>query len=235
MRGLKKQKRTAIEAIARRFSATWEEGEDPPDAYIMVAGKRVAVDITTIKLHGTGLGNAAKPRLRFDKVATRLIEYLQATLGETVPNGMTVLLTITAPIRLPSKTAASLKDRIQTLLGRGSPSRDEEDTFHGNRVQIRLLRDDSGRAPRMIGFVHNSDTDPLLLLDLTRELLELFSAEAGRRAPRLAGDRWLVVIGAGGFACLEAYRYIYSQLHMATDFKKILMVFGDGRVGTLTG
>jgi hypothetical protein len=74
MRDLKKQERTAIEAVARRFSATWEKGSDPPDAYIMVAGKRVAVDITTLKRRGTGQGNAAKPRLRFDKVATRLIE-----------------------------------------------------------------------------------------------------------------------------------------------------------------
>jgi hypothetical protein len=129
MRDLKKQERTAIEAVARRFSATWEKGSDPPDAYIMVAGKRVAVDITTLKRRSTGQGNAAKPRLRFDKVATRLIERLQATLGETVPDGMTVLLTITAPIRLASKTAASLEDKIQTLLGRGSPGRDEKDTI----------------------------------------------------------------------------------------------------------
>jgi hypothetical protein len=235
MRGLNKQERTAIEAVARRFTATWEEGEDPPDAYIMAAGKRVAVDIATIKRHGTGLGNAAKPRLRFDKVATRLVERVQAALGETVPNGLTVLLTITAPIRLPSKTAASLEDRIHTLLGRGSPDRDEKDTIHGNRIHIRLLRDGPERAPRMIGFVHNSDTDPLPLLEITRELLELFSAEAGRRAARLAGDRWLVVMSAGGIACLDAYRYIYSQLRMATDFKKVLMVFGDGRVGMLTG
>ena len=110
MRCLKKQERTAIEAVARRFSATWEKGSDPPDAFIMVDGKRVAVDITTLKRRRTGQGNAATPRLRFDKVATRLIERLQATLGETVPDGMTVLLTITAPIRLPSKTAASLEE-----------------------------------------------------------------------------------------------------------------------------
>jgi hypothetical protein len=234
MRDLKKQERTAIEAVARRFSATWEKGNDPPDAYIMVARERVAVDITTLKRRGTGQGNAAKPRLRFDKVATRVIERLQATLGETVPDGMTVLLTITAPIRLPSKTAAALEDKIQTLLGRGSPGRHEKDTVHGNRVQIHLLRDESGRAPKMIGFVH-SDADPLLLLNMTRELLELISGEAGRRAPRLAGDRWLVVISAGGISWLEAYRYIYSQLRMATAFKKILMVFAEGRVGMLTG
>jgi hypothetical protein len=234
MRDLKKQERMAIETVAKRFSATWEKGGDPPDAYIMVAGRRAAVDIATLKRRGTSHPDAAKPRLRFDKVATRLVERLQAVLSETVPDGMTVLLTITAPIRLPSKTAASLQHKIQNLLGRRSPGRDEKDAIHGNRVQIRLLRDESERAPKMIGFVHNSDSDPLLLLNMTRELLELISAEAGRRAPRLGGDRWLIVISARGISCLEAYRYIYSQLRMATDFKKILMVFGDGRVGMLT-
>jgi hypothetical protein len=235
MREMKKQKRTAIEAVARRFSATWEEGGDRPDAWLTVAGKRVAVDVTTLKRRGTGQGNTARPRLRFDKVATRLMARLKATLGEIVPDGMTVLLTITAPIWLPSKTAASLEDKIHTLLGRRSPGRDAKDTIHGNRVQIRLVRHESARAPKMIGFVHNPDSDPLLLFNMTRELLELASAEAGSRAPRLAGDRWLVVISVRESSCLEAYRAIYSQLRMETDFKKILLVFGDGRVEMLTG
>jgi hypothetical protein len=233
MKELEKQERAAIEAVARRFSATWEKGSGPPDAFLMVAGKRVAVDITTLKRRGAGQGGAAKPRLRFDKVATRLIERLEAALGESVPDGMTVLLTITAPIRLPSQTAASLEEKIRTLLGRGSTGRDEKDTIHGNCVRIRLLRNESERAPKMIGFVHNFDSDPLLLLNMTRELLELVNAEVGRRAPRQAGDRWLVVISAGGISCLEAYRYIYSQLSVATGFKKILMVFADRRVGML--
>ena len=137
MRNLNKQERAAIEAVARRFSATWEKGGDLPDAYIVVDGKRVPVDITTLKRRGTGQGSTAKPRLRFDKVVTRLIERLQAVLGETVPDGTTVLLTVTAPIRLPSRTAASLEDKIQTLLGRRSPGRDEQDTIHGNHVRIR--------------------------------------------------------------------------------------------------
>src|SRR5580704_1096605 len=210
MRDLNKQERTAIEAIARRFSATWEKGSDPPDAYIVLAGKRVAVSIATLRARSNGPGNAAKPGLRFDKVATRLIERLQATLGETVPDGVTVLLTITAPIRLPSKTAATLQGRIQELLGRGAPGRDAKATIHGNRVQIRLLRGQSERAPKLIGFVHNADSDALLLLNMTRELLELISAEASSRAPKFTSDRWLVVISAGGISYLEAYRCIYS-------------------------
>ncbi|HET7841187.1 MAG TPA: hypothetical protein VFM21_06255, partial [Terriglobia bacterium] len=190
MSDLKGQERTALEAVARRFSATWEGGSDNADAYITSAGERAAVDIRTIKRRGTGQGDA-KLHLRFDKVATRLMERLQATCGETLPDGMTVLVTVTAPIRLAAKTAAVLEDKIR-LLGRGSPGRDVKDTIHGNRVRIRLLRNESERAPKMIGFVHNPDTDPPLLFNLTCELLEI-SAEADSRARRHAGDRLLVL------------------------------------------
>jgi hypothetical protein len=235
MRDLKKQERTAIEAVARRFSATWEKGSGHPDAYVTVGGKRVAVDLTTLKWRGSAQANAAKPRLRFDKAVTRLIERLRAALGEAVSDGMTVVLTVTAPIRLPAKTAASLEDKMQALLRRGSPGRDKKDTIHGNRVQIRLVRGTPRRAPAVIGLVHHSDSDPQLLLNMTREWLERIGAEAARRAPRLADERWLVVMSAGGTSYVEVHRYICSELRLATVYKRVLMVFRDGRVGMLTG
>src|SRR5579862_8231056 len=113
MKDLKKHERTAIEAVARRFSARWEKSTGGPDAYLTVAGKRIAVDSAALTRRGTGQGEAAKPRLRFDKVVIKLMERLQSTCGEIVPEGMTVLLTVTAPIRLAAKTAAALEDKIQ--------------------------------------------------------------------------------------------------------------------------
>ena len=234
MRDLGKQERIALDAVARRFSATWRQRSGPSDAFVVAGGRPVAVEIRTLKKRGTGQSNGAKPRLRFDKVVTRLFERLQATLGDAVPEGTTALLTVTAPIRLASKTAASLEGKIKSLLARGSPCRDERGTIHGNRVRIRVLRKVSERAPKMIGFVHNSDLDPLMLLDMTRELLELISTEASRRAPKRAGDRWLVLISLRASSSLEAYRYIYSQLGMAPAFERAVMVFGDGSVGMLT-
>lgn len=111
---------------------------------------------------------SARPRLRFDKVATRLIERLKTTLGKTVPDGMTLLVTITAPIREPANTAATLEDKIRALLGRGSLRRVRKHTIHGNRVQIRFLTGVSARAPNVIVFVHNPETDPLQLLSMAR-------------------------------------------------------------------
>lgn len=228
------RERTAVEAVAKRFSATWEKSSDPAGACLVVPGKRVGVDIATLKGCVAGSANATKPRLRFDKVVARLMERLQASLAGAVPDGVTVALTITAPIRLASKTAAELEQKIQALLVRGPTGRDERNTLHGNHVRIRLLKGGSQRAPKLMGFVHNSDTDPLLLLDMTREMLDL-GVKYGRRPKGFAGDRWLVVRSSGGISLLEAYRHIYSRLRVDTGFQKILMVFGDGRVGELTG
>lgn len=229
----KKHERAAIEAVARRFSATWGKSQGASGASITVDGRLIAVTIATLKRLGTGRRNVAKPRLRFDKVATSLIERLQATLGGIVPDGMTMLLTVTAPICLPSKTAAALEDETQFLLRRKSSGRDVKETIHGNRVRIRILRGESKRAPKMIGFVHNSDSNALLLLNMAQESIEQIGAESGKRVPGLAGIRWLVVISPRGISCPEVYRYIYSQLRAAAGFRKILAVNGDGHVDVL--
>ena len=107
--------------------------------------------------------------LRFDKVATRVIGHLRAALVKIVPDGMTVLVTITAPIRLPAKTAVALEAKTDTLLRRKWAGRDYRGTINGNRVRIRLLRDQPARAPKLIGFVHNPDMDPRLLFEMVEK------------------------------------------------------------------
>lgn len=94
MRDLTTQERAAMEAVTGYFSATWEKDG------LTLAGKHVAVHLRTLPRLGTGHGKQTKPRLRFDKVVVRLMECLQGTLDKIVPEGTTVLLTVTAPIRL---------------------------------------------------------------------------------------------------------------------------------------
>ena len=165
------------------------------------------------------------------------MEHLQAALGQTVPDGTIVLLAITAPIRVASKTASALEAKIQTLLRCGSPRHDVKEAILGNRVQIRFWKGQSGLSPKVIGFVHNSGSNPRQLLDMTCEFLDLANVQIGRRAPSLApkrlGGRWLVVTTTRGISCLQALRSIHSQLRMPAVYKKVLMLFRDGRIGLL--
>jgi hypothetical protein len=234
MSDLRKQERIAIEAVARHFSATWEMPSDSSGIYLTVAGRRVAVGVVTLKRHGACQADTPKIRLRFDRVAMRLIESLNTALGKAVPGGTTAIVTVTAPVRMASKTAAELEERIQTLLSRRLPSRDEKATIYGNRIRIRFVRDGSVHVPRVIGFVHNPETDPLLLLNVASELLDLAKARARGRVVESAADCWLVVISARGSSCLEVYRHVFSHLRLSAKFKRVLMVFADGRVGELS-
>jgi hypothetical protein len=233
---MRKRERAAIDAVARHFSATWERGEEPPDAYLTIARKRIAVEVTTIGQRIAARGGITTPRLRFDRVALRLVRRLQARLGESVPGGRTLIVTITAPIRAPSKTAAALEDRIRARLARRSAPADAKDTIHGNQIRIRLVKGGSTRASKVIGFVHNPDSDAGVLLDITQSLLEGIGAKAGQGAPAgSAGDRWLVLAGADRVSQVEPYRHVYSQLSCPTGFEKILMVLAGGRIETLAG
>lgn len=234
MSGLNKQEQFAIAAVARRFSATFEKSGNPSRPSIIVAKKRIAIEIAVLKPRGARRANVVRPHLRFDRVVLRLMERLQTAFAQTVPNGTTVLLTVTAPIRLASKTTVALEDKVQTLLRRESPLPDAKEMIHGNRIHIRILRGLSASAPKMIGFVHNLDSDPLLLLNMSQELLDLAGSAAISRTASRTGDRWLVVLSDRGISCLEAYRYIYSHLRMPAIFKKILIVFSDGQVEGLT-
>lgn len=96
----------------------------------------------------------AKPGLRFDKVATRLVERVRRAVERSVPDGKTLVFTVTAPIRQPSKTAAELEEKILKALVRRSARVEIDDVIHGNHVRVVLvpLRKRNARA---IGIVHN--------------------------------------------------------------------------------
>ena len=208
MSGVGKRERAALEAVARHFSATWEKGEAPPDAYLTIAGKRIAVEVTTTKLRIAERGGLTKPRLRFDRVALGFVRRLQA-----------------AP-----------EDNIRTYLARQSAHGEAKHTIHGNQIRVRLVKGGSRRTTKVIGFVHNPDSDPDVLFDITLSLIERIGAKARTGAPaRSAGDRWLVLAGDDRFSHMETYRHVYPQLSIPTDFKKVLMVLADGRIETLTG
>ena len=144
-----------------------------------------------------------------------------------------MVLTITAPIRLASKTAGALEAKLPMLSGRGSPGRDRMFTIHRNRVRVRLLTHISVQAPRLIGFVHNADSDPVLLMNLTEEWIRLLKAEASRRKARPACDRWLIVTSVDGMPSLQAHHYICSQLPMPGGINRIFIADGNGRVEVL--
>jgi hypothetical protein len=121
-----------------------------------------------LKVDGLSTSQAG---LRFDRVVVGVLGALRSYAEETAPDGVTVLVTISAPIRLPAKTADALKQDIKTLISSGRSGVSHAAAVNGNSVQLRIVREGSDRSPRLIGFVHNPGSNPALLLDIAERWL----------------------------------------------------------------
>lgn len=109
---------------------------------------------------------AAGIRLRFDKVALRLLDSVKASVGQVLAKDQSIAFTVTAPIKLPAKTTAALQECLRQLGCEGLNT-----AINGNEIRARIIKNASRHMPRVIGFVHNSDTNADLLLTIAETSL----------------------------------------------------------------
>lgn len=221
----------ALEAVARRFSATLDQSQQLSPAQLTVDGRRVALELSPIAVRADRQDVSTRPRLRFDKVVLRVTDRLRKALGQRTPDGTAVLWTISAPIRLPGQTTAALRARIDDCLA-GGPAEIEE-LISGNSVRVRLVGGAPRLTSRVIGFVHSENTEPELLLDVAQSLLEGIGAATDRPTPPDA-EGWLALVAQQAFWIGDAWRQVFAQLGVETGFAKIVLVFPGGRVESLT-
>jgi hypothetical protein len=113
----------------------------------------------------------AKLGLRFDKVALAFVGDVQRNARDLVPRGRTLIVTITAPIRLPAKTTAVLCERVRAALVAAPANLRIDETINGNRISVRLAKNVRGYAPNVIAVVHNPETPAVLLIEMTATFL----------------------------------------------------------------
>ncbi len=110
---------------------------------------------------------AAKLKLRFDKVVRRLTGDLKTTLAGVLPEGRSVVITVTAPIKHPAKTAATLENIVRDGLAQGEFCK----RIHGNKVRVRPITHVATNMPRVLAFVHNTESDARLILNIAESRL----------------------------------------------------------------
>jgi hypothetical protein len=127
------------------------------------------------------------PHLRFDRVARRVVKSLQEALVG-VPSEMAALVvTVTAPIRMPGRTVGELGARLHKSLPRNF-----DEMVCGNRVRARIVRCGVRGGPRVIVFVHNPDSAPTGLFRLVKASLsstrQITGSTRSRKRSHQAGD-----------------------------------------------
>ena len=107
---------------------------------------------------------AAGCDLRFDRVVQRLVNDLKASLTPLVPERQALLITLTAPIKLPKKTSAEVCNAIQI----SASAHNFNLKVHGNQVSIYRLAHFPPHLPKVFVFVHNPETEAAQTLDVVK-------------------------------------------------------------------
>src|SRR5579864_4932194 len=104
---LRDDERFVVTSLEREFGGTSRVGENPPDAYLKVRMREVAVEISTLTQRITD-DYGTRSRISDDRPATDLITQLNTELTGFIPDGQSVGLVVSAPIAKPRQTRACL-------------------------------------------------------------------------------------------------------------------------------
>lgn len=210
---------------------SWWPGEDPPDCYLKVGGKVIAVEISILPQLVVDDHGESIPRLSQDMIAVRICNELDIELNHLVPKGITVYLILEAPINKPRKFKSELADLIKTSMENaqniGCIVKRE---ILSNRVEIRM-KNERPCGKRIIGIVTNRRSSPLILANAKQTLDERIQAKAEKCKPlNFTGPIWLALFNDYWLAEPDTYKQAIKTSDVAHCFDRIYLINDAGMV-----
>jgi len=227
-----RNERIALEAIAKHLAGARIRGRARGDALVRLADNRVTLTVVALTPQAAQARRSARPHLRLDRVALEVVSRVRTAIQGRVPDKRTIVVAITAPIRVAAKTAAALSSRILSRVSGRARAERSLYRIHGNSIQIWILQGGIGTTSKLVGCVHNRDVDPRIFVEVTRALLAAIGPHR-RAAARRYRARWLLIENQDDRLPIETYQNVCQQLRLATAFERLLVALPDGRIETL--
>jgi len=186
------------------------EGENPPDLYLNLKGKRVCVEITrlsefTFDPNGT-FGNRATQ----DAFGIRVINELNSKLGASVPSNAKLLLSIEMPVPNPGRFRKSLEAWVREVATAPDPHASYERQIEGSNTRI-LVIPGTPTGKKIIGRVMNKNSSADILLNARLILEERIQAKT-TQCSGLTKPIWLALLNDYCLADGDSYDVASRQL-----------------------
>jgi hypothetical protein len=231
MTGQREDEEFVMDVVSKTYSGTWRCGQDPPDAYLTVNNREVAVEISTLmESRPDGRGGAVSWASDIMSPA-RLADELKDELRDEIPDGRGVILVCKYPFLNKRAVKGPLKARIRDLLSHPN-AQSVRETFSGNEIEISISNDG---AKDVTGLIVRSSLPLDDLLTTAWCILEARITAKGEKCRALKFDHpiWLALRNGYPLADVETYRGGMNMFSANHPFEKILLISRDGSVDEL--
>jgi hypothetical protein len=209
-----------------------QDGEDPPDLYLICSGSRIAVEVTrlsqfTIEPDGT-LGNRATQ----DTYGVRLLDELDAQIGPSLAAELSLLIGLRVPVKKPGRFRRELVEWVKHIAAKPVVGPKYERTIEGSKVTISAVRYQPP-GKKITGFVMSKNSSRNISLNALM-ILEDRIRQKHQICEALERPVWLALLNDYWLADADTYRAAYEVLNLDHCFAKIMWVSTDGNVCELT-
>jgi len=222
----------AMNSIVKEFGGTFTEGEDPPDAYLQLNGKNIAVEITQLVQQVQNDKGEMISRHAHDRPAITLSDELDLQMKNDIPKGKYVFLVLGTPINNIRKTKRELKKEILTQLKSGVVKQDL--IVENNEISVSIYNGDRATGKKVISAIANKFSDANLLNNTMNLLSDRITSKLKKcKAKSYNGEYWLALLNDYWVADTDSYRLAYGKLNIQHDFSKILIIDSHGQVESI--
>jgi hypothetical protein len=230
---LREDEQFVMKALCQRYSATWQPGEDPPDAYLICDQQKIAVEVSSLVQHMHD-GHQRISREGIDRATMKLAPELQTQLGTLIPDGFRLLVgMLRTPLRQFSKTKCELPKVLREVVSRHldalSAPYSCQLEIQGNPIAVSVDYHGDTSRPKVETYSISGDPD---LGENTRVILRdrIEDKQKKCQAAFAVGPVWLALFNHYCLTDAETYRLAFSCFEIAHGFDAIIIVSEQGEV-----
>jgi hypothetical protein len=220
------------EAVATWSGGRWREGENPPDAYIDLGDRSVALEVTRLSPYSVGPDGKRHNRVTQDEWSLRLVEWLNEQLAPSLQGHPGILISVTVPIQGVKRARSEMRSWLQRMAPLLDHKWQHMPYFEG-AIEARRLAEPRPSGRKVVGLVWNSGADPFIARN-AEELVRDRVREKEHRLHDFPGERWLGLLNDYWLAGAETYSAVMDELNQPHGFSAVLLVERPRRVTVLS-
>jgi hypothetical protein len=218
----------ALDALVSKFGGEYSKGDEPPDAYLVIDGKKIAVEVSML-VERVNENGVIRSRLSDDAPVSRISDELEKKIGNKVPENKWIFLVLPSPIKGMSKFKKELTKIILELISENT--KEKEVKIFDNLVSIYLYENRLKADKKFVQAISTRyassnihDNCQLLLQD--RINVKNKKCKKGEDAD----EYWLALLNSYWQADFESYKRAYKSLEIEHNFNKICLIDGYKQV-----